>query len=378
MAGLYIHIPYCKKKCRYCDFVSYAGRDDFLAYAAALITEMRLYSPMMRGRSFETVFVGGGTPSLLPAGLLGRIIAEAKQCFSIEPDAEITVECNPESLTELKLLEYSNAGVNRLSIGMQSADDRVLSAIGRIHTAEKFVSAFRLAREAGFKNINVDIMHGLPRQDIESYLASIRLVSELGAEHISSYSLILEPGTPLYDDVFSGKVVLPDEDETADMEDAGFELLESLGYHRYEISNFAKPGFVCHHNINYWNNGDYLGLGVNAHSALHLSGKWVRFANKITIGEYMTDIGRGNLPVAETQEVTREDEMFECIMMGLRKTEGISRSAFKKRFGIDPVEQYAAAVSSALLDGNMIVTDERIFLTKRGLDYQNEILLNFM
>lgn len=378
MAGLYIHIPYCKKKCRYCDFVSYAGRDDFLAYAAALITEMRLYSPMMRGRSFETVFVGGGTPSLLPAGLLGRIIAEAKQCFSIEPDAEITVECNPESLTELKLLEYSNAGVNRLSIGMQSADDRVLSAIGRIHTAEKFVSAFRLAREAGFKNINVDIMHGLPRQDIESYLASIRLVSELGAEHISSYSLILEPGTPLYDDVFSGKVVLPDEDETADMEDAGFELLESLGYHRYEISNFAKPGFVCHHNINYWNNGDYLGLGVNAHSALHLSGKWVRFANKITIGEYMTDIGRGNLPVAETQEVTREDEMFECIMMGLRKTEGISRSAFKERFGIDPVEQYAAAVSSALLDGNMIVTDERIFLTKRGLDYQNEILLNFM
>ena len=378
MAGLYIHIPYCKKKCRYCDFVSYAGRFDFLAYAAALITEMRLYSPMMRGRSFETVFVGGGTPSLLPAGLLGRIIAEAKQCFSIEPDAEITVECNPESLTELKLLEYSNAGVNRLSIGMQSADDRVLSAIGRIHTAEKFVSAFRLAREAGFKNINVDIMHGLPRQDIESYLASIRLVSELGAEHISSYSLILEPGTPLYDDVFSGKVVLPDEDETADMEDAGFELLESLGYHRYEISNFAKPGFACHHNINYWNNGDYLGLGVNAHSALHLSGKWVRFANKITIGEYITDIGRGKLPVAETQEVTREDEMFECIMMGLRKTDGISRSAFKERFGIDPVEQYAAAVSSALLDGNMIVTDERVFLTKRGLDYQNEILLNFM
>ena len=378
MAGLYIHIPYCKKKCRYCDFISYAGRDDFLAYTAALITEMRLYSPMMKGRSFDTVFIGGGTPSLLPAGLIGRIIGEAKQCFSIEHDAEITIECNPESVTELKLLEYSTAGVNRLSIGMQSADDRVLAAIGRIHTAEQFVSAFGLARKAGFKNINVDIMHGLPGQDIGSYLASIRLVSELGAEHISSYSLILESGTPLYEDVISGKTVLPDEDETADMEDAAFELLAELGYRRYEISNFAKPGFECRHNLNYWNNGDYLGLGVNAHSALHMSGKWVRFANKITIGEYIADIAADKLPVAETEEIAREDEMFECIMMGLRKTEGVDRTVFTERFGIDPVEHYASAVSAALLDGNMTVTDERMFLTKRGLDFQNEILLNFM
>ncbi len=378
MAGLYIHIPYCKRKCRYCDFVSFAGRDDFLAYTAALITEMRLYSPMMRGRDFDTVFIGGGTPSMLPAGLIGRIIGEARQCFSVAPDAEITVECNPESVTGIKLLEYSNAGVNRLSIGMQSADDKVLSAIGRIHTAEQFVSAFDLAREAGFYNINVDIMHGLPCQDIDSYLASIRLAAELGAEHISSYSLILEAGTPLYDDVMAGKVILPDEDETADMEDAGFELLASLGYERYEISNFAKPGFRCRHNLNYWNNGDYLGLGVNAHSALHINGKWVRFANKATVGEYMGDLGGGRLPVAETEEVGREEEMFECIMMGLRKTDGVDRAEFEERFGIDPVEQYASAVSAALLAGNMEVTDEAMLLTKRGLDFQNEILLDFM
>ena len=378
MAGLYIHIPYCKRKCRYCDFVSFAGRTDQLAYTAALITEMRMLSDMMKTKRFDTVFIGGGTPSMLPAGLIGRIISEAKTCFSIENDAEITVECNPESVTAEKLGEYLNAGVNRLSIGMQSSDDRVLSAVGRIHTLEMFLDAFRLARSAGFTNINADVMHGLPGQTQESYLASLRLLAELGAEHISSYALILEEGTPLYDDVVNGKTVLPDADDTADMEDAGFELLSELGYERYEISNFAKPGFRCRHNLNYWNNGDYLGLGVNAHSALHLNGKWVRFANTADIDGYIGDITAGKLPLADTEEIPREDEMFECIMMGLRKTDGILRADFAARFGIDPVEQYAAAVSAALLDGTLTVTDDRIFLTKRGLDFQNEVLLNFM
>ena len=378
MAGLYIHIPFCRRKCAYCDFVSFADRVDFLPYTAALITEMRLYSPLIKEKSFETVFIGGGTPSLLPAGLISRILDEARECFDVAEDAEITIECNPESIDEIKLNEYKASGVNRLSIGMQSSDDKVLAAIGRIHDKARSLSAYALAENAGFTNINIDIMHGLPLQSMESYLDSVRLASELGAQHISSYSLILEEHTRLYDEVVSGKLALPDEDDTADMQDAGITLLESLGYKRYEISNFAKAGFECRHNINYWNNGDYLGLGVNAHSALHIRDKWVRFRNHETIEEYVKTLGENKLPLAETQEVEREDEMFECIMMGLRKIEGVNRAEFEKRFGIDPVEQFAAAVSAAALDGMMEVTEERMKLTRRGLDFQNEVLLNFM
>ncbi len=375
---LYVHLPFCVRKCRYCDFASFPGLEGSMeAYVGAVLREAELRRDECAG-PFRTVYFGGGTPSLLPAGLVGRIMTEARSCFSISPDAEITIECNPESVTEIKLAEYRNAGINRISIGMQSSDDRVLAAIGRIHNKEQFLSAFEKAKNAGFTNINVDIMHGLPGQDADSYLDSIRLASGLGANHISSYALILESGTQLYDDVTAGRVVLPDEDEVADIEDAGFELLSRLGYERYEISNFAKPGFRCRHNLNYWNNGDYLGLGVNAHSALHINGKWVRFANKASIGDFMADLGGGRLPVAETEEVGREEEMFECIMMGLRKTDGVSRAGFKERFGIDPVEQYASAVSAALLTGNMEVTDEAMLLTKRGLDFQNEILLDFM
>ena len=378
MAGLYIHIPFCRRKCAYCDFVSFADRVDFLPYTAALITEMRLYSPLIKEKSFDTVFIGGGTPSLLPAGLISRILDEARECFDVAEDAEITIECNPESIDEIKLNEYKASGVNRLSIGMQSSEDKVLAAIGRIHDKARSLSAYALAENAGFTNINIDIMHGLPLQSMESYLDSVRLASELGAQHISSYSLILEEHTRLYDEVVSGKLALPDEDDTADMQDAGITLLESLGYKRYEISNFAKAGFECRHNINYWNNGDYLGLGVNAHSALHIRDKWVRFRNHETIEEYVKTLGENKLPLAETQEVEREDEMFECIMMGLRKIEGVNRAEFEKRFGIDPVEQFAAAVSAAALDGMMEVTEERMKLTRRGLDFQNEVLLNFM
>lgn len=378
MPGLYIHIPYCKRKCAYCDFVSFANRADHIPYIAALITEMRLYSPLVNSKRFDTVFIGGGTPSLLSAGLVSRILTEARACFDIAKNAEITVECNPESVTEEKLIEYRAAGVDRISIGMQSADDAVLDAIGRLHDTKTFVAAFALAKRAGFTNINVDIMHGLPLETESAYLESVRLAASLGAKHISSYSLILEENTPLYAAVSSGSITLPDDDATADMQDAGIALLESLGYRRYEISNFALDGFECRHNLNYWNNGEYLGVGAAAHSALRINGKWVRFSNKTSVDEYLAFLGENKLPLEETKEIEREDEMFECIMMGLRKTDGVSRAEFEKRFGIDPVEQYACAVSAAVLDGTLEVDQERIRLTRRGLDFQNEVLLNFM
>ena len=380
MSGLYIHIPFCRKKCAYCDFVSFAGfeQDAFEQYFKALFREIDLISPMLPKKEFETVFIGGGTPSLLPAGMIPRLAAKLRENFAFHADAEISIECNPESVSLEKLVQYRACGINRISFGLQSADDAVLKAVGRIHTAADFFRAFELARQAGFDNINVDIMHGLPGQSFESYLDTIRRTAELGAEHISSYALILAEGTPLFEAVRNGSIELPDEDAVADMEDAGFDLLRDFGYERYEISNFALPGRECRHNLNYWANGDYLGLGLNAHPALHVNGKWVRFANKAELSDYNAALNDGKLPVEMTEEISRGDEMFECIMVGLRKIKGINRAEFAQRFGIDPVEHYASAVSDAVLAGNMEVTDDSMRLTQRGLDFQNEVLLNFM
>ena len=378
MAGIYIHIPFCKRKCKYCDFVSFAGKYDYSSYIAALISEMRLFKDLMNGRTFNTVFIGGGTPSILPPVFIRTVLDEAHKCFDIAVDSEITIEANPESLTLDKLYEYRDSGINRLSIGLQSGDDALLHSIGRIHDRNTFIQAFNNSRKAGFKNINIDLMHGLPNQSCDSYLESIRLASQLGAEHISSYSLILEEHTPLFSDVTSGKTVLPTEDETADMEDAGFILLKELGYLRYEISNFAKPGYECKHNLNYWDNGEYLGLGLNSHSALHFSERWVRWANEATLSTYIVKVANGTLPVETSETINRTDEMFETIMVGLRKISGVNRHDFMERFGVDPVENYASAVSEALLDGTIEVSDEYVRLTNRGLDFQNEVLLKFM
>ncbi|MBR3383046.1 MAG: radical SAM family heme chaperone HemW [Clostridia bacterium] len=378
MAGIYVHIPFCKRKCRYCDFISFADTSGEDLYFVALISEMRRYAPLMREREFDTVFIGGGTPTVLQQGRLAALMDELRRDFNISPEAEITVEANPESASEEKLRELFASGVNRLSMGLQSASDAELSAIGRIHTREDFLRALEAARKAGFTNVNADVMHGLPGQTGESYLETLRLVTELGLPHISSYALILEEGTPLHADVEAGRVTLPDPDETADMEDAGFAFLAQKGYERYEISNFSKPGFACRHNLNYWDNGEYLGLGLNSHSALRIRGDWTRFNNTDRLAEYVRELGEGKLPVRDTRRIERDEEMFESVMLGLRKTDGVERAAFHRRFGVDPVEQYAPAAAELEADGMLVVTEERMYLTKRGLDFQNEALIKFM
>ena len=378
MQGLYIHIPFCKKKCRYCDFVSFPALEREDLYFVALVAEMRKYAPLMKGRAFDTVFIGGGTPTVLKPGRTAALLNEARKCFSIKPEAEITSEANPESASEEKLNELYEAGVNRLSLGLQSANDLELHAIGRIHSRQDFINAVSAARKVGFTNINADVMHGLPGQTEESCIDTLRLATELEIPHISSYSLILEEGTPLYDDVRNGRVMLPDPDDTADMEDAGFEFLAQRGYARYEISNFAKPGFECRHNLNYWDNGEYLGIGLNSHSALRLKGDWTRFNNTDDLNEYINELGEGKLPVRNTRKIERDEEMFETIMLGLRKIKGVSRREFEERFGCDPVEKYAPAVSELEMDGWLEATEDSMYLTKRGLDFQNEALIKFM
>ncbi|HWQ06398.1 MAG TPA: radical SAM family heme chaperone HemW [Feifaniaceae bacterium] len=374
MAGLYLHIPYCVKKCDYCDFVSFPCDCAPEEYAEALIRELNLTAEtgMYQG-GFQTVFFGGGTPSLLSGEQMQRILNAAREHFFISPDAECSMECNPGTVTSEKLAGYKKAGINRLSIGLQAAQDSLLAAIGRIHTYAQFTHTLRLARDAGFANIGVDVMHGLPGQSKRDYLETLRAVCDLGVQHVSSYALTLGEDTPLYLRVQSGETVLPDEDDVADMQDAGIDYLESRGYHRYEISNFALEGFECRHNLNYWLNGEYAGLGVAAHSAVRLK-EWTRYSNEETLKDYFRQIERGRRPVREVIRLYPADEMFECVMLGLRLTRGVDRAVFCARFGSDMAEAYPDAMERLRKRGWVEETQAYIALNRRGLDLQNEAL----
>jgi len=306
-----------------------------------------------------------------------RIMSVLRERFDIRADAEISIEANPGTVTPEKMPAYREAGINRLSIGLQSTHDTLLHEIGRIHSLDQFLTTLKNAREAGFSNINVDLMHGLPNQTIPQYLDSINTVCDLGVQHISAYSLILEEHTPLYDCVERGEVTPPEEDLVADMQDEGIDLLEERGYHRYEISNFARDGFECRHNLNYWQNGEYLGFGIAAHGVVR-DRKWTRYANVDNLEEYNRLIARGKRPLAETIRLSPRDEMFECVMLGLRLIRGIDRAAFLARFDLDVVEAYPKAMELLRKRGWIEENERLIALNRKGLDLQNEALGFFM
>lgn len=382
MPGLYLHIPFCVQKCRYCDFPSYAGQQRRMEeYLRALTLEMDAMLDSADWRTFDTVFFGGGTPSLLSGNAMQVLMDTIRRRFLIAPDAEISMECNPGTVDEEKLNAYRAAGINRLSLGLQSMQDRLLTRIGRIHTAAQFFEAFRKARAAGFENINVDVMHGLPGQSEVQYIETLKELIALGPEHISAYGLILEEGTPLFEDVRSGREALPAEDSVCDMQDAGIALLEQSGYRRYEISNFSKPGFACRHNLNYWANGAYLGLGAGAHSAwrLPVSGNavWTRWSNPTSLDAYMAT---APLPLAKraSERIRAAEEAFETVMLGLRLTNGLSLAAFSARFKTSLMQRYPNAVRRLMEDGWLELTDEYARLTPRGLDMQNAALQRFL
>ena len=379
MAGLYLHIPYCKSKCRYCDFVSFADCESMGEYCAALLKEMRLDAAALPKQAYDTVFFGGGTPSILPAGAVAMLMDALHASFEIMPDAEITIEANPGTLNETKLREYRAAGINRLSMGLQSTNDALLETIGRIHRYADFVQNYECARAAGFTNISADLMYGLPGQTVKDHLDAIETLYRLGLNHISAYSLIVEEGTPLYTDVTGGAESLPAEDDVYLMHRRGMEFLETLGYARYEISNYAKPGFASLHNLNYWENGVYLGLGLNSHSAMRINGSWMRFANTERLSDYIVSCNQGIRPLASEPEVIpRAEEMFETVMLGLRKTEGISEAAFRLRFGKSIEDVYPEALKSLATRGWLVWDNGACRLTDKGLDFQNEALLAFL
>lgn len=380
MAGLYIHIPYCVKKCLYCDFVSYAMPGDIVSLIPYLCKEMQIRRDQFPAdQTVDSVFVGGGTPSLLDGEAMSCLLAAVRHNYEVSENAEITVECNPGTLTQHKLEDYRRAGVNRLSIGLQSADEMILKTLGRIHTYDDFCTSMRNAYQAGFENINVDVMHGLPGQTQQIYLNTLEKVTSFpGVKHISSYMLILGEDTPLYSLVSTGKVSLPSDDETADMDDAGIEFLQENGYLRYEISNFSLDGYRCRHNVNYWQNGTYLGIGPAAHGTLRIEERLVRYENMNEIKTYCKRILTKCLPESNRSVIPEKEEMFETVMLALRMTDGLDTVLFNKRFGIDFETFYRESIRNTIEKGWGNLSNNRFCLTKRGLDMQNSVLVSFM
>ena len=367
---LYIHIPFCIKKCDYCDFlsgpVSRAGQE---AYVYALLREIKEAASWEK-RPVSTLFIGGGTPSVLPVDLMELLLRELSEQFRFLPAAECTIEANPGTLTEEKLVLYRKYGLNRISIGLQSPVDQELKMLGRIHDYREFLESYELARHVGFDNINVDLMFAIPGQSYEGWVRNLRTVAALAPEHISAYSLIIEEGTPF----FSRKLDLPDEDTEYRMYEDVAGILGEYGYHQYEISNYARSGFECRHNKGYWTRMDYLGLGLGAAS---LIGK-KRFTNTNIMEEYLNH-SRDLTGIRKDVEILeKKDEMGEFMFLGLRMTEGVSEEEFQEYFHVSVEKIYGRVIEKYIRQGLLEKRNGRIFLTRRGIHVSNAVMADFL
>ncbi len=377
---LYIHIPFCVKKCLYCDFLS-APADDAtrLNYFFRLVKEIETVSRDYGDREVTTVFVGGGTPTLLAMDQIERLFDAVFKNFNVRDGAEITMECNPGTLTPAKARAMVRSGVNRLSLGLQSVHKWELNLLGRIHGYEDFLESFDVARKAGFSNINVDLMLALPGQSVEDWKESLKKTVMLRPEHISAYSLIIEEGTDFYRryhedeavrDAGGEPLILPTEEDERAMYWLTRDFLGQHGYGQYEISNYARPGYECRHNIGYWTGADYLGLGLGASSLVD----GVRFKNTADLHEYMWK------PFVRTDEEVRDKKaaVSEFMFLGLRMTEGVSRDDFRERFGCEPEGMYGDALEKLKGLGLMDMSGGRIFLTAKGVDVSNRVFATLL
>ena len=375
---LYIHIPFCVKKCSYCDFLSAPATEQTKeAYMAALFAEIGGRAKDYKDRIVTSVFIGGGTPSLLSADTIRQLMEHIREGFRLAPDAEITMEVNPGTVTAEKLTAFYEAGINRLSIGMQSAQEQELKILGRIHDFDSFCQVYREAVEAGFTNINVDVMSGLPGQTLTSYKDTLEKVLRLEPmpQHISAYSLIVEEGTPFAAMADRGELPLPEEDTERAMYEETIEVLAGYGFHRYEISNYALDGYECRHNVGYWIRRDYLGFGIGAASLIDN----VRFQNGRDLNAYLAH------PLAcreEQQSLTTQEQMEETMFLGLRLIRGVSYPEFARCYGQTLEEVYGEVISRNVADGLLTVredeTGRRLALTGRGLDVSNYVMAQFL
>ncbi len=374
--GIYVHIPFCRQKCYYCDFPSFAGREDRMcSYAEAVCREFeRTAASLDRKAKAGTVYVGGGTPTVLPGRLLQKILEEMHRCLPIEETAEFTVEANPGTVDQDVLLELKAAGVNRISFGVQSFSDILLKRIGRIHSSEDAVTAVRAARKAGFHNISLDLMYGLPGQSMGELEDSIRTAMELEPEHISIYGLQLEQGTVLESLHRKGKLELPSEEQAEAMYDFMTEYLPAHGYERYEISNFARPGYESRHNLGYWKDVPYLGFGAAAHSYWENQ----RWNHPPDLDEYIADVNQGRELRRNLELLTEEISMEEFCFLSLRTTEGISEDAFQRKFRCRIGEVYQPVIDRLTGKGLLEEVREHIRLTKQGMKFGNVVFREFM
>lgn len=386
--GIYIHIPFCMKKCKYCDFLSFCGDDsEKKTYSSALVDEIkewgRLYGKKGKNYPVSTIYFGGGTPSVLETIYIEEILQVIRAEFTVSEDGEITLECNPGTADDKKFSSYYRMGINRISMGLQSAHNEELKKIGRIHTWEDFLQCYEAARDAGFDNINLDVMSALPDQTWEMYQDTLQKVVDLKPEHVSSYSLIIEEGTPFFQMYEQGLLHLPDEDTERKMYYQTNEFLRQNGYHRYEISNYARPGYESRHNSSYWTRENYLGLGLGASSLIDN----IRFRNTDRMMQY---IGRNFKHCSdntieqilsqyeEVEMLSVKEQMEEFMFLGLRMTEGVSIALFEKTYGKKFHEVYGAVCEKLKKEGFIICESDRVRLTEQGIDVSNVVLAEFL
>ncbi len=371
--SIYVHIPFCVQKCAYCDFLSAPATDEVQEqYLYQLMQEIQKRAEQYaQDYIVKTIFIGGGTPSCVPVSLLCEVLVKLKQCFAVEEQAEISMECNPGTVTEDALKAYRKAGINRLSIGLQSTQDTLLKKLGRIHTYEQFRVTYDAARKAGFENINIDLMSALPEQSLADYEQTLEDVLALCPEHISAYSLIVEEGTPFYDMDLN----LPDEDTERMMYERTKQILGEKGYERYEISNYAKAGKECRHNLVYWQRGEYLGVGLGAASLMKdVEQKEIRLKNNSNLNTYLN----GDISYEEEEVLSRRDAMEEFFFLGLRQMQGVSLIEFAEQFGEDTIEWFEEAIVTSIQDGLLEQDGEWLRLTEKGIDVSNVVFERFL
>lgn len=381
--GLYIHIPFCARKCAYCDFLSFpASPEQMKAYVQCLLTEIEGYESLSAEYEIQTIFIGGGTPSYLPKEYITQIMDALIRTFQLKPihlqnsQIEVTIEANPGTLSLGKLKSYYQAGINRISIGLQTTDNEELGKLGRIHTYEMFLENYHMARKAGFENINVDLISSLPGQTPEDWCKTLNRVIALNPEHISAYSLIIEEGTPFYEQYHGskGEQLLPSEETDRQIYQMTKKMLESAGYYRYEISNYARKGFESRHNNSYWIGTDYLGIGLGASSYI----RHVRYHNETDLEEYQSLICQGNSIQREKEQLSKSQQIEEFMFLGLRRMEGVSIQEFQRRFGQDMEYYYRDVIEKLIMEQLIEREEDRICLTERGIDVSNQVFVEFL
>ena len=373
--GLYVHIPFCVKKCEYCDFLSWsAGEEEREQYVNALLTEIESYRDFAKGYRVSTIFVGGGTPSVFLPKQMEQVLQKVYEVFELEKRPEITVEVNPGTVDEEKLQCYKKNGVNRLSMGLQSVKDEKLRLLGRIHTYQEFVESYELARKVGFDNISIDLISSVPGQTLQEWKEELETAAAQNPEHISVYQLIIEEGTPFYEKYAEHPELLPDEETSREIYLWTGKFLKEAGYEQYEISNYAKQGKESKHNLKYWERGDYLGLGLGAASMV----RNIRMSNTKDMKTYLERCDKPKTMREDVQFLEEPRQMEEFMFLGLRKTRGVSKKEFRRIFGREMDMVYEKALHKCLENGMLLEHKDRIFLSEEGTLLSNMVLSEFL